>query len=230
MECGPPLDAMYNNEFDLLNYMFVAAIVGLLAAHLIVHLAPQCATFSVALNGSNATRVRSLEKPLGLNGLDTTQADRVRVGNALAEIAAILMQTQHAAGNHYELEQPAKSLMLEVPTMKKAMAVTGRQPYQRGACADGAPWRKPLLLITATTAVGRRLKAFCPVCTNHIRLRGLAPCGTDWTGRSTILAGLDYSDCASAGVYHLRTQSKKRMARHSANDDYGSGDFNRENA
>ena len=57
MECGPPLDAMYNSEFDLLNYMFLAVIVGLLAAHLIdlLHLAPPCATFSVALTGSNAT-------------------------------------------------------------------------------------------------------------------------------------------------------------------------------
>ena len=70
LECGPPLDAIYSSDFDLLNYMFVAVVVGLLAAHLVdlLHLAPPCATFSVALNGSEATRVRSFEKPMGLDG------------------------------------------------------------------------------------------------------------------------------------------------------------------
>ena len=87
--CGPPLDALHNSDYDLLNYLFVAVVVGLLAAHLVdlLHLAPPCATFSIALNGSAATRVRSLEKPMGLEGLSTKQADKVRVGNALAEVA-----------------------------------------------------------------------------------------------------------------------------------------------
>ena len=146
-----------------------------------LRLAPPCATFSVALNGSEATRVRSFEKPMGLDGLSPAQAERVRIGNALAEIAAVFIQTQHDAGNHYELEQPAKTLMLEVPNLKKTITDTGGKPFQRDACADGAPWRKPLLLVTFTTAVGRRLKAVCPGCTSHVRLRGVAPCGTDWT-------------------------------------------------
>ena len=136
----PPLDAIYNSDFDLLNYMFVAVVVGLLAAHLVdlLHLAPPCATFSRALNGSEATRVRSFEKPMGLDGLSPAQAERVRIGNALAEVAAVLIQTQHEAGNLYDLEQPAESLMLEVPKLKKTMADTGGRPFQRDACTDGA--------------------------------------------------------------------------------------------
>ena len=119
----------------------ILMVVGLLAAHLIdlLHLAPPCATFSIALNGSAATRVRSLEKPMGLEGLSTKQADKVRVGNALAEVAAVLMQAQHDAGNLYQLEQPALSLMLEVPKMKKVLKDTGGQAFQRDACTDGAP-------------------------------------------------------------------------------------------
>ena len=174
---------MHNSDYDLLNYMFVAVVVGLLAAHLVdlLHLAPPCATFCIALNGSAATRVRSLEMPMGLEGLSPQQADKVRVGNALAEVAAVLMQAQHDAGNLCQLEQPALSLMVEFPKMKKVLADTGCQAFQRDACTDGAPWRKPLMLITATRSVGRRLKSLCRGCKNHIRLRGVAPCGTDWT-------------------------------------------------
>ena len=116
-ECAPPVDAIYNSELDLLNCMFVAVVVGLLAAHLIdlLHLAPPCASFSVALNGSAATRVRSSEKPMGIDGLSPAQAARVRVGNTLAEVTATLMQTQHDAGNRYELEQLAPGMMLGIP-------------------------------------------------------------------------------------------------------------------
>ena len=65
--------------------------------------------------------------------------------------------------------------------MKKAIAETGGRAYQRDACADGAPWNKALLLVTATAAAGKRLRATCPGCLQHIQLRGRAPCGTDWT-------------------------------------------------
>ena len=99
---------------------------------------------------------------MGLDGLSKTQAERVRVGNALAEVAATLMKVQHAAGNHYELEQPAKTTMLEMPVMKKAIIETAARTYQRYACSGGAPGQKSLLLITPNVAAGKRLIALCP--------------------------------------------------------------------
>ena len=105
----------------------------------------------------------------------------MKVGNAVAEIAATLLQAQHAAGNHFQLEQPARSLMIDYAPMKDALLSTGAIGYQRDACADGAPWRKPLVLYTATGKVGRSLVAHCPGCASHIRLRGKAPNGIDWT-------------------------------------------------
>ena len=117
---------------------------------------------------------------MGLDGLSKTQAERVRVGNALAEVAATLMKVQHAAGNLVQLEQPARSLMILYEPIKKALASTEAVGYQRDACVDGAPWRNPLILYTPTRSVGLRMAAKCPGCKDHIRLR-VDPDGNNWT-------------------------------------------------
>ena len=62
--------------------------------------------FVGALNGFEHSRVRSIEHPNGLPDLTADKAHKVRVGNALAEVAAAIMGTQHSAGNLLELEQP----------------------------------------------------------------------------------------------------------------------------
>ena len=71
--------------------------------------------------------------------------------------------------------------MVEFAPVKEALTTTGAAGFQRDACKDGAPWRKPLILYTATRTVGRALTARCPGCPEHIRLRGKAPNGLDWT-------------------------------------------------
>ena len=113
LNCGPPVDAADNEDFNLLNPMFVAIIVGLLAAFLVdlLHLAPPCASFSAILNGAKHSRVRTRDEPEGIDGLSSSQEEKVKIGNALAEVAAVLFKVQHDAGNHVQLEQPARSLM-----------------------------------------------------------------------------------------------------------------------
>ena len=120
MTCAPPIDVAPNPEFDLLNASFLAVMVGILLSHLIdfMHVAPPCASFSIALNGWPASRVRTLESPEGLENLTAKQAFQVRIGNALAEAAATLIQAQNDAGNLFQLEQPAQSLMIEFGPMK----------------------------------------------------------------------------------------------------------------
>ena len=183
IQCAPPIDAADNPEYNLLNAMFLALVVGLLGAHLIdlLHLAPPCSSFSVILNACLRTQLRTKQMPHGIEGLDWEQARQVRTGNALAETAAVLVKAQHAAGNHFQMEQPARSLMVEFEAVKLALQTTGAVGYQRDACVDGSPWRKALVLHTATKSVGRRLAAQCPGCPEHIRLRGKAPNGIDWT-------------------------------------------------
>ena len=63
----------------------------------------------------------------------------------------------------------------------KALTTTESVGFQRDACVDGAPWKKPLVLYTGSKSVGVKIAARCPGCEWHIPLRGKAPDGTDWT-------------------------------------------------
>ena len=51
--CAAPLDAVTNPDFNLLDAGFLTVVLGILGAHLVdlAHVAPPCASFSVALNG-----------------------------------------------------------------------------------------------------------------------------------------------------------------------------------
>ena len=138
--CATPLDAVTKPEFNLLDAGFLTVVLGILGTHLIdlAHVAPPCSTISVALNGFEHSRVRSIEYPGGLPDLTAEKAQKVRVGNALAEIAAAIMGAQHSAGNLLELEQPGKSLMPRYEPVRKIPEKTGSVGYQRDACVDGA--------------------------------------------------------------------------------------------
>ena len=79
-----------NSTYDV---GFFTVLLGIINAHLVdlLHLAPPCSTFSVALNGFLHSRVRSWGHPEGLPNLSAAQALKVKQGNSLAEIAAALM-------------------------------------------------------------------------------------------------------------------------------------------
>ena len=52
LPCGPPLDKLKNPEVDLLNFVFLAIVLGLISERLIrvLHLGPPCVSFSMACN------------------------------------------------------------------------------------------------------------------------------------------------------------------------------------
>ena len=72
---------------------------------------------STALNAAFATRVRSWSDTAGIEGLNAKQRHSVAMGNALAEVAAILMLAQLKAGNRFQLEQPVGSIMVAFEPM-----------------------------------------------------------------------------------------------------------------
>ena len=181
--CAPPVDAATDPDYNVLNAAFMTVVIGVLLSHLIdlLLLAPPCETFAIARSTNPLTRVRSKEFPNGLPGLQPKLAEQVRLGNALAEAAAVMFKAQHKAGNLVQLEQPAGSLMEHSSAMKAALEEVGAKGYQRDSCFDGAPWRKSLICFTPTAAVGISLVAHCRGCKDHIRLRGKAENGVDWT-------------------------------------------------
>lgn len=67
--------------------------------------------------------------------------------------------------------------MLDYPLVEAMMEEFGFVAYQRDACADGAPWRKPLLIITPSNTVGRAVTSVCRGGHPHLTLRGPSPQG-----------------------------------------------------
>jgi hypothetical protein len=74
----------------------------------------------------------------------------VRLGNALADVMVTLASAQARIGRPVQFEQPCRSLMLHYPPVTAMMREFRFEAYQRDACVDGAPWRKPLLILTPT--------------------------------------------------------------------------------
>ena len=70
-QCAAPLDILYHPDFDLLNPLFLAVVVGLIleGRFAILHLAPPCSSFSMAVNRFKSYAMRSWDFPLGLPNL-----------------------------------------------------------------------------------------------------------------------------------------------------------------
>ena len=64
---------------------------------------------------------------------------KVRLGNALAEIAARLAEAQEKAGNFWMLEQPATSLMWIFEPVAKLLRSASTHLASIDVCMFGAP-------------------------------------------------------------------------------------------
>ena len=138
---GPPVDVITSPITDLLNPAFVMLVLGLiLEGHItVLHLGPPCSSFSMAVNRFLSQRIRSRENPEGLGGLRPDQQEKVIVGNHLAEISITLARAQMRVRRFFQLEQPASSLMLQLPSFRKLLADPSVHLAARCVCVDGAP-------------------------------------------------------------------------------------------
>ena len=180
--CGPPVDIVYNPDFDLMNPSFLAIVLGLIFERLVrvLHLGPPCSSFSMACNRFARYAMRSAAEPGGFANLPPHRAEKVRLGNALAEIAARLAEAQEKAGNLWTLEQPATSLMWLWGPIAELIAKASTYLATIDVCMYGAPWRKPTTL-AANFAQILRLVRKCDGSHSHLCLQGNAPCGRSWT-------------------------------------------------
>ena len=103
------------------------------------------------------------------------EREKVRLGNALAEAMVVLASAQARTGRCVQFEQPSRSLMMVYPPVVAMMKEFGFVAYQRDACVDGAPWRKPLLIVTPCESIGCLIRSVCQGGHCHITLRGPAP-------------------------------------------------------
>ena len=97
----------------------------------------------MACHGVLSTRMRSVEFPMGLPNLSSVRAEKVALGNALAEVAIKLCQAMSLIGALWTWEQPWTSLMWVYPPVLNFF-----EKYMEGkayvdVCWFGAPWKKP---------------------------------------------------------------------------------------
>ena len=147
--CGPPVDILYNTDFDVLNPLFLCVVLGLIFERLIamLHLGPPCASFSMAVNRFKTYAMRDSAQPGGFPDLPAHRAEKVRLGNALAVVAIHLAEAQQKALGRWTFEQPASSLMMLYEPVAKFMANDFCEFAVTRVCAFGAPWTKPNLVV-----------------------------------------------------------------------------------
>ena len=179
--CGPPVDIVYNPDFDLLNPLFLSIVLGLIFERLVrvLHLGPPCSSFSMAVNRFKTYAMRSSDRPEGFDDLPPHREEKVRLGNALAEVSARLAEAQEKAGSYWILEQPATSLMWLFAPIAASIAQITIFLVVIDVCMFGAPWRKPTTLASNFEGI-TRLHRKCDGRHNHISLQGNAPCGKRW--------------------------------------------------
>ena len=124
--------------------------------------------------------MRSADQPEGFEDLPPHREEKVRLGNALAEVASRLAEAQEKAGNFWMLEQPTTSLMWLYAPIAAFIAKITTFLVVIDVCMFGAPWRKPTTL-AASFRVITQLFRRCDGTHGHVSLQGNAPCGESWT-------------------------------------------------
>ena len=131
-----------------MNLFLLTIVLSLIFERLIrvLHLGPPCTSFSMACNRFKRYAMRSRDEPAGFANLPLHRAVKVRLGNALAEIAARLAEAQEKAGHFWMLEQCATSLMWLYEPVAKLLGSASAYLASIDVCMFGAPWRKPTSL------------------------------------------------------------------------------------
>ena len=97
----------------------------------------------MAVNRFKTYAMRSAAQPGGFDVLPPHREEKVRLGNALAEISKRLAGAQEKAGNYWTLEQPATSLMWLFEPIAWLINRDGVFIVTTDVCMYGAPWKKP---------------------------------------------------------------------------------------
>ena len=151
---GTPIDVADDPSYDLVNPQFFMLVIGLILEGrvAVLHLGPPDASF---------------------------QKDQVELDSSLAELTVTLAKAQSRAGGYFQIEQPALSPMLKLPSVAALLDQADVFHAVRFLCADGAPWKNPTTIIANHSCI-LALAAGCPGCKTHIRLQGKAPDGRSW--------------------------------------------------
>ena len=111
--CGPPMDVEIDPTFKLLNPAFLCVLLGLIfeGRVALLHVAPPCSSFPWAVNRWWRYAMLSRACPEGFWNPPVHRAEKVRLGNALAEFSLKLFRAQEKVHGWWQWEQPLDCLM-----------------------------------------------------------------------------------------------------------------------
>ena len=181
--CGPPIDVLIDPAFNLLDPVFVSIVLGLILEGrvAVLHVGPPCSSFSWAVNRWRKFAMRSMCFPEGFWDLPPHRAEKVRLGNALAEVSLRLCKAQEQVHGYWQWEQPKDCLMFRVREISAFVWRVGVFLAETFVCAFGAPWAKPTWVFSNFASILELSRACPPYHHEHIPLVGYAPCGRNWT-------------------------------------------------
>ena len=181
--CGPPIDILEDESFNLLDSLFLSVIIGLILEGRIalLHVAPPCSSFSWAVNRFVSYAMRSYDYPEGFPELPPHREEKVQLGNAMAEVSLKLCQAQERVHGFWQWEQPQGSLMFWLQSVAAFLSRSGVFHAAAWVCAFGAPWAKPTAVVGNNPCI-LDLNVSCPnYYHDHIKLEGKGPDGRNWT-------------------------------------------------
>jgi hypothetical protein len=171
--------------FDILKRGRLAWLRGVLMSGLIdaVHFGTPCSSFSRARDRPNGPPpLRSDSMVLGLPDLRPHDADKVRLGNALASATLSLADVARLHGIPGTVENPHTSRIWLLPSWQRFVQRRCVRTTILDICAFEAPWRKRTRLISwhiDLALIDRRCTSSRGCCgftgTPHMKLEGVDP-------------------------------------------------------
>ena len=149
----------------------------------------ECTSFSVA----RGSPVRDRDHPLGLPDLSLADAEKVKKGNLLLQIAIRIFGWCRRFSVPFAWENPLSSWQWKTPQAIKMESWEGIFDASLDSCAFEARWKKPTRIRTFLLPVSSILCHRCVPCHGlcqysmrpHIVLQGRDQTGVNWTARAS---------------------------------------------
>ena len=147
--CGWPVllwDIDYGDQYDLTVRTNQMRIVHWITSGVVRggHLGTPCNSFSRARDRPGGPpRLRTDDKPLGLDGLRDVDAGKVRVGNTLMYFSCRILRLAMFWRIPFTLENPERSRLWLCPAVKSLLKRRGTSSVVVHFCAFGTSWKKP---------------------------------------------------------------------------------------
>ena len=188
VDTSEPWDILIHKRFDLTHPPNVKKLIRLISSNTIgfLWIAPPCESYSSArqFDGRGPRPVRCAKDPtVPAPWCSDLEKQEVLHYNYLTDLTAYLVRLAHQNHVHFAIENPRRSMLWSVPSIRDSLADSGGFYVIVDFCMYGTPWQKSTAIATSLPALAS-LEKRCRcrnVCsrsgTPHIPLIGKAEDG-----------------------------------------------------